>query len=210
MAGRDQTGIEICLNPEAIIQGLVSTSSDSPIAGVQVQVFKKQHRKGMVFLRAVGSSTTDKAGVYRIDRLQPGVYYVAAKQEKNGRWFLSPGVLTTGQAQSINADFGHEYSNVNIRVGDVTVHRISGRVIQSPDLDLSAYSVTLSPDKAEVVDVVGRSELSGNGSFVFPEVPSGDYILALRRKERSRDGRSFRVHVVAKESVSVGSADVTI
>lgn len=208
-AGHERSNVVVGLLKAAVIRGRVLGVDGKPLPGIDVEALalSADHR-----LRVISSTKTDSAGAYGLDRLTEGKYFLAA--QKGSVRFFFPSAVHAEDGQPVQIDFGEEYLDANIRIRSVPLLSISGRIADfegvpnNQDLSVRVYS-----QGPRIVDAPARqSPLTPDGRFHFYAVVAGDYALVLEQKTSIEDaGRSsgFYLHVLAKEDVTLGRADLT-
>ncbi|MBL9135953.1 MAG: carboxypeptidase regulatory-like domain-containing protein, partial [Verrucomicrobiales bacterium] len=134
---------------------------------------------GGVSIRLTGSdgqrsTTTSGDGTYQFGGLNPGSYTI---EETDPVDFVS----TTPNLRAVSLASG---GSASASFGDQAVKTISGLVFEDQDHD-GAYDtgepgiggVSLQLLRADDESVVRETITSGTGSFVFADVPAGDYIV---------------------------------
>jgi 5-hydroxyisourate hydrolase-like protein (transthyretin family) len=66
------------LTPGAIISGTVTDDAGEPVRGAQIRLFRDQDMDGIRSTQQQGGGITDDRGVYEIDDVRPGAYFLAA------------------------------------------------------------------------------------------------------------------------------------
>jgi protocatechuate 3,4-dioxygenase beta subunit len=80
-AGQKMTDLVFKLMRAASISGRVMDEDGQPLPNVDVRVYQRSHRNGKHLLGAVGGSSTNDLGEYRVFNLAPGRYYVRANYQ---------------------------------------------------------------------------------------------------------------------------------
>jgi protocatechuate 3,4-dioxygenase beta subunit len=113
-----------------------------------------------------------------------------------------PGVPSAAQAPPIVLGSGEERANVDFQFLPIPAARVSGRAFEAPP----GAHVQLRLMPAELDDVseavMAEAFSDANGTFTFPAIPPGDYVL----KARSSMGQDNRWAAVG---FSVGQQDVS-
>jgi hypothetical protein len=145
------------------------------------------------------SQSTDDQGHFRIAGLTPGTYRVAAVQapmnplnggggeeimgglmgltaDTRDLHIYSGDTLHKKAAKTYELSSGDEVTGVDITVPVDAFHRIQGRLSAADGRGITTATLTLTDTTDD--SLVFRGDLSGDGAFVFPEVPSGTYTLA--------------------------------
>lgn len=144
------TEVDFPLIPGGTITGKVQDARGRAVVDAPVQALRVMYQPdGSVGLQGAGNRTTDDRGEYRLFRLAPGEYYVAANprntaaalledspRETQSRTFY-PSALSPALSAPILIRGGEEVSGVGIQIRNVSLAKISGRVINA--LPLSAF-----------------------------------------------------------------------
>ncbi|MEO5821767.1 MAG: carboxypeptidase-like regulatory domain-containing protein [Vicinamibacteraceae bacterium] len=147
------------------------------------------------------TAVTNRLGIYRIEGLPPGPYYVSAiapnpPQKRPGPGTrlseavgygptFYPGSTTVAYASSVRLRADDEMTGIDIRVEKRRLARLSGHVSGTRGrLDVEGASVRLAPSAmfgAGRLDAfTGHSALAADGAFSIEAVPPGDYVLIAR------------------------------
>jgi hypothetical protein len=195
----------ILLLPYAAITGRITDPNGAPLARVEVAVFPVDSRPGRPLTEA-----TDDTGEYRVARLQPGKYYVAATRSYDPAttWLSSyhqtyfPAALDTSKAQVLEIAGGQEI-RADIRIVSLSGVRVAGRIhapqpsVSSP-VALRQTWVELKPSAQASETKPDAKYVQSNGdSFEFAQVPPGKYMLTAATNQRPegtialQDGKSI-------------------
>lgn len=201
--------VQLKLIPEAHIEGRIVNSDDEPVAGVIVSALGERIVGGWKRQMQLGSATTNAAGRFRIDGLQPGQYYVHTQARQ---MFLSAppdsGVnigyapqyypaapdATWSQAMELRAG---ETMQANMALTPGRFYQVNGTVI----------GLTGQGAFVELTNEFGQISGSGidpkTGTFKIQMVFPGDWKLI------SRSSRQFQMAAAyGEQSVRVSNADV--
>jgi hypothetical protein len=211
----------------ATIEGRVLDDQLRPLAGARVSA-QRVHGRGLepqvwpTNAEASGTNSgwgpaavTDRQGVYRIEGLPAGAYYVSviaprpraagsntprAERFGYGTTFY-PGSPTAAYASPVRLARDGTIGGVDIRLEKRRLSRLSGRIYSTrQSLDRQGASVRLAPSAllgAGRLDAFATSSPIGpDGTFAFEDVPPGDYLVIGRAvsprtvREVARTGRS--------------------
>jgi hypothetical protein len=166
-----------------VITGTLVGKEGSPIASVRVvamSILETADSSEPVVLVSLGQ--TDAAGRYRLEGIPPGKYYVAAGYVATPTFY--PGVTSKEGATVVSVAAGQTLSNLNFSVSSPSSLGValSGRLAQ-----IQGSSPFLGPFGSRAINRVVLSgpglqlavPLGANGSFEFPKIPPGDYLLRV-------------------------------
>jgi len=187
------TTFMIPLMPAGILTGRVVDSNGDPMEGVVVTPIASIVVNGRRNLQPRLAATTRKDGVFRIDSMPPGSYFLEVAlgsrlQARDKRSLPSleappgadypplafyPGVTDLTAALALDLRPGATIE-ADFTLAMVPAFRVSGKVTDhAPQQYLQLFLVHPSGQKLEV-----RNHFDANtGTFTFPNVPAGEYRL---------------------------------
>ena len=132
----------------ATITGRVSEADDRPAVLANVQALRAVYQNGFPVLQAEGTYSTDDRGDYRLFRLPPGEYYIAAAAAQSARNQFAgarggravpagsvrtfyPGTVDVSTARLVVVASGEEVPGMNIAFRDTHTIRVSGQVVNT-------------------------------------------------------------------------------
>jgi hypothetical protein len=191
--------------PFSGISGLVLDGAGEPLMNVNMVAVKRSEVQGRVVLIPVQGTQSSELGEFRIGKLVPGTYYVYAQPLPSGVKEQSvslvrtyyPTSLTSAASTPITLGVGEETPGVLIHVQSAQMSHVTGRVLGPPDL-WGGSTVDLHYADEDQLAMLFGPNLSAEGTFDFPGVAPGRYLLTVR----STRGGGHRV-------VDVGGSDVT-
>jgi hypothetical protein len=130
------------------------------------------------------ATLTDPSGIYRLENLSPGSYYVRANF--SGSTLLYPGVTTEAEATAVAVTPGPPLGNIDIVVPDF----LSGVRVSGPGQTPPAGALRAQLGQA-------NAALAPDGSFEFHHVFPGSYSIitpspgAQPANHRDRQGRQW-------------------
>ena len=80
-AGQQVTDLAIQLNPMGELHGKVVDENGKGVPGMTVELFSTYNERGAMQLRRGQSTTSGVGGVYRLGKVRPGKYYLAAGED---------------------------------------------------------------------------------------------------------------------------------
>lgn len=169
-----------------VVTGILRTSTNMPLPEVRVAVTPVDPPIAFGALERLGLTVlTDTAGRYRVQNIAPGRYKILIGV--NGPRFFYPGVSDPSQAAVVEVPAGRVLEVPDTVVGGGAV---SGRVMDTvagagrrlDNLVLCCdYFRELRYGQPGQIRQASpfRPVLSEDGSFVFPFVPQGNYVLSV-------------------------------
>jgi len=197
------------------LSGTVSDEYGDPIEGAGVEVLRLQYQGGRRRLMPAGvSRLTDDLGRYRLHGLAPGRYIVSAAVgyvSSNdlpgyGRSYF-PGTPNAGEAQYVSVGLAQDVGFVDFSMSRMRTARVAGVVLGPTGEPTMPGALTLAPSQrsSSVTSVAVGARVAPDGTFVFPNVSPGEYVIQANR------GR-LNAHTEGEfgtVAVSVNTADVT-
>jgi hypothetical protein len=217
------SAIDVALPRMSVVSGRITDEAGEPIAGARVLLMRQSFINGARQLGVVDHTSTDDAGQYRLVHVAPGSYVVLATLahtwtviEKDVEQTIGyapsyfPGVTTPQAARRLTIGIGQTNDGVSFAMTRAPVAAISGLAIDSIGRPLTGQTVTLAQPfpgaGARVIFQYTGVPVDGDGRFVIPNVPPGDYKLVMR----DVIGQGGRAHVeeAGVLAVSVNGSDV--
>ena len=211
-AGQQVSHLVIKLTPEGVIKGKVVDEAGNSMAGISVEALSIRHtNSGRVHIVQSAKSSTDKSGLYTLNRLSPGSYYIAATGSVRSFY---PSALSADQANSITVEPGQSYEGMNIRIRPVSTYHIQGKVADFAALEeklKSQFRLELGSDTQ--ASLPGESvRIASDGSFDINGVLPGSYVLHLKTVGSSLESdasvQAMSMRQLAQQDVGV-DGDVT-
>lgn len=195
--GQTASSIDITLVRGGAIAGTVVDEFGEPVQGVELSALQIQviaGRRRALRVTSFGSYQTDDRGRYRLYGMAPGTYVVralvrdAVAGEGGYAPLYFPGALNVDQAVPTKVELDATASAVDFTLTPTGTHRITGTL----------FDVAGRPGRGRVLLAI--SERSGatqleptsataadDGTFAFPNVPPGDYVLQAIGSASERD-----------------------
>jgi len=201
--------------PAATIGGNVVDDSGAPLVNAAVQVMRVTYRNGIPAIESAGGQASDENGRYRVNRLRPGEYYVAALPKTGGSLIrtFSPNAIDLSQATMIRIHAGEEIGGINIALRKGDLFRVSGQIVSAiPDFDAktSAMStVTLLSHANGLQDSSFSSSMTismlgeASGRFELANIFPGVYDVFASLADIRGSGIAY-----GRTTVTVNGADV--
>ena len=219
--GQRMTGLEVKMQPQAVIAGRVLDEHGEPVARATVMAMSYSYMQGGKQLSPRSSATTNDLGEYRAFGLAPGHYYIAATYRSNVSLSSTsedrsaapppeeaytttyyPGTTDTQSAAQVEAPPGAEVENINLQLAKLPAVRVRGNVVNQSGgaLPVVQVSMTRTGDSNSYAMVsLGASAIQGQ--FEFRAVTSGRYILSAIYFEGQKQ-------LQGRQVVDVGSTNV--
>lgn len=202
------------------ISGIVLGDDGKPLADATVQVLRAVYgapgERRFVTASPVRSTA---GGQYRVSGLVPATYYVTATPDRATAPTFYPSAGMAAQAAPVVVKAGLDLDGIDIRVIDVPLARVSGRIITPLGAPAADQYVWLSPDRPDAPSVSSvrlTAEPKPDGTFEVREVPPGNYMLETVAKARieavASTGRSLEgasEFESGQLAITVDGADVT-
>jgi protocatechuate 3,4-dioxygenase beta subunit len=186
--------VRIELIKGGVITGTVTRAKGEPVVGVNVSASLIRDSKGapIRFRPAMGVSSTDDRGVYRIYGLQPGIYLVSAGGSTGfrGGYSMDPydkdaptyaPSSTRDTAAEVVVTAGSEAANIDIRYRRETGHIVSGTVTAASNSDQRPIEITLNATSHGTWQTVQSFyQQPRTPGFAFYGVADGTYDLVTQ------------------------------
>jgi len=197
------------------LSGTITDEYGDPMQGVSVEVLYVGYETGRRQLVLAGASrVTDDLGRYRLHDLAPGRYIVSAAVGHvssddlpgYGRAYF-PGTANAAEAQYVSLGLAQDVDVVDFSMSKAPTARVTGIVLGPTGEPAVAGALTLSPSQrsSSVTSVPVGARIARDGTFVFPNVAPGEYVIkAYRGRSNAHTEGEFGAALV-----SVDSADVT-
>ena len=164
--------------------------------------------------RAGPSRVTDDLGRFRIHSLAPGQYIVSAavgqvQTEDLPGYATSfyPGTSNPAQAQFVSVGLSQDTPGIDFALSRARTVRVAGMAFNPAGVPGMPGTLTLQPSQrsSSVMNVAVGARLSPDGTFEFPNVPPGQYVIqAYRGRSNPHTEGEF-----GALPVSVNDTDVT-
>jgi hypothetical protein len=154
-----------------IISGQLLTDRGTPAPGVRVAAMPVPREGDSGVPTLVGLALTDSNGHYKIDKIDPGTYYVTAGKIDQPTYFPGVGVMSAAKPVLVTA--GSSITGIDFRTYEPPSFSISGRAVPRPGLQIPPNS------RMSIGGGMGQqqAEIKADGSFEFVRLQAGTYRL---------------------------------
>jgi hypothetical protein len=166
------------MQPLATISGTVVDSEGKPVAHAAVRVMANPQGCGEPKCFPLLKQTqTGEKGDYRIPEIDDlGPWLVSATAPSSSAMAFYPRGTDPQQGAKIQLQLGAELTNIDIRLADVPVFRVRGRVLDEHGDPVAKAAATLYNGYGPDLEIVTKDD----GSFEFPKVAPGAWRLAAK------------------------------
>ncbi len=195
-AGQTLTDINVKLTPQAVVSGRVLDEDGELWTHAFVNLLRSRRVHGQSKLEDFGGGELNDQGEFRIGRIPPGKYYLAAKPDVNweSRYRLPPPLrqptwhpssLDLDGANPIIVGPGDQVTGLEIRLRRGSAHAIRGTLVGieniPPPTGPEQYARRrISVESTSGAGASGTSFFIGpNGSFEIPGLPPGTYEIRV-------------------------------
>jgi hypothetical protein len=211
----DVPAMDVVLSRGGVITGTVVDAAGEPLQGVLVRAMHL-HRQGgrPMAIRSGWQRMTDDRGQFRLFGLPTGSFLLVmtldaielgsgAGRDLSLVPIYYPGTNRPAAAQALEVEAGREFENIHLTFTAFSGSRVSGKAVDASAEPLVGRVVLLlSARSGSIAPELRSAPVAPDGSFEFPNVPPGDYVVhALGARG---PGRSAEFGV---EYVSVGDSD---
>jgi hypothetical protein len=194
--GQTRERVDIRLARWGSMTGHVFDELGDPLQGASVQLLQVRYQGGRRRLVGAGgaSNPTDDLGRFRIYGVAPGQYIVSATvggvQTADLPGYTRtyfPGTPTASEAQFAALALSQETAGIDFSMARARTARISGTLLNAAGEPSTSGSVRLLPSQrsAAVTSVPVGARLMPDGTFEFPNVTPGQYVIQVDRGRRN-------------------------
>jgi Carboxypeptidase regulatory-like domain len=173
------SNVKVALLPGGTITGKVFDPAGKPLSDSMVQLVRAAYDNGVPSFQVVNIKSTDDRGEYRLYRVAPGEYYVAADPRRRSLLAAAtggaggnagasareapivtfyPNVADPDGASRVTVRSGDEISGINIQARTGLGYKVSGRVTSTlPPEPVTAPNGNIRPAQA-VVSLIARDK----------------------------------------------------
>lgn len=123
----------------------------------------------------LGITRTDANGFYRLERLPPGRYYIAAGPADFRSYY--PGVSSLSKASAVTVTAGASLAGMNFSLPVLGGGAVSGRLLSPTIPQTSVFPATVTLSGPALNGVPLQTSVTEEGAFQFPHVPAGRYVV---------------------------------
>jgi hypothetical protein len=216
--GESRDRLDISLLSPGVAMGSVVDDGGDPVEGANVRALQIAYEAGRRRLVQAGvARLTDDRGRYRIYGLKPGEYLVSAmvgqvipfQPTADLPGYAStyfPGTWNPRDARAIAVEAAQQLTGIDIALSRVPTARIAGTAFDAAGSPIQG-GLDLSPSRRSgwPVDMLLGARIEPNGTFEFPNVPPGEYVVQASkpRPNPSTEGE------FASRFITVNGTDVT-
>src|SRR5262249_46750753 len=187
--GETRDRITLGLTRWRALAGRIFDELGDPLQGASVSVMQVKYEAGRRRLvpAAAAIRVTDDFGRYRLFDLPPGRYIVSAavgsvsSDDVPGyaRGYY-PGTPNAGEAQYVSVGSTQAPAGVDFSLSRVRTARVAGRATTSSGTPING-GLNLLSSRSSAVGVSFGARIKPDGSFEFPNVPPGAYVIQAYR-----------------------------
>src|SRR3984957_9405867 len=181
--GQEMNDLQFDLIPGSTISGKILDAAGDAIPKATVLALQPIYRRGTKEYVPLGSATSDDNGEYRVANLAPGNYLLsAAPPAGEGIATYYPNSADIANAAAITVGAGATATGTNIRLVKAVTFRVAGKL---DAVKAAADIAWLTRKGAGATALVTRlaAPIDSDGSFVFPNVPPGTYVLTATEQD---------------------------
>jgi Carboxypeptidase regulatory-like domain len=196
------------------VSGTVTDEYGDPMQGVGVEALQVQYKAGRRRLVPAGvSRVTDDLGRYRLHSLPSGRYIVSAAVGQvstddvpgYARSYF-PGTVNLGEAQYVSLGLSQDVGSVDLSMPRVPTARVAGTVLSPTGEPVGPGMLTLAPgQRSSSAYVAVGPQVGPGGTFVFPNVAPGQYVIQAYRGRSNR----YTEGAFGALPVTVNGTDIT-
>ncbi|MBZ5556235.1 MAG: carboxypeptidase-like regulatory domain-containing protein [Acidobacteriia bacterium] len=210
--GETRERVDLTLVRLGTVSGEIVDELGDPLQGASVQLLRLKYEAGRRRLVTAGEAAlTDDLGRFHVFDISPGQYIVSASPGSilaadlpgYARSYF-PGTPNPAAAQFISMAPAQDIAGIAFAMSRTATARVTGRALGA-DGGPAGGSLTLAPSQQSIVATSVGARRFPDGTFEFPNVPPGQYII---RADRGRSNSSTEGEFGVLP-VSVGDRDVT-
>ena len=232
--GVNELVVSVPVKRGASISGFVRHSDRTPWVTGEIKLFRISDSPLDELMKSIKTLEPDDRGYFRFTDLLPGDYYISVKEfvahTDSFNSFLSddfyspsaseietfyPSSLKLSDAKTISVGWGTAIDNIQITTPDRTLRVISGSVIASdtgspPARAWVEFDRIIDPATDQgyfAGNLENQMNTDKNGTFLFKELPPGQYRVKAWACEESFLNRSCAYGAIIK-TVDISSADI--
>ena len=224
-AGMEMKDLSIKMTPQGVIAGKVVDQDGDPVISVQVQAMRFAYSSGRKQLQAIGGTTTNDLGEYRLINLPPGGYLISASDPRAVRFAQDsdlragkvqeasittfyPNAADVSSAVAVDVAAGGEMRGMDIRLLQAKVYTVRGKALDAPGVP-AILSLTRKNDNTNLPSILnggGSSQLRPDGTFEFRNILPGTYVLQVVQVISANGNQP--ANLTGRVEVNVGAANI--
>jgi hypothetical protein len=234
MAGQPIPDIAVSMVPGAAVSGRVVDVQGRPVVGMTVQAFQMGYENGLPSLVSGVTSATDDRGEFRLYRMPPGEFYLAASPLPGARGAAPPreglvqtfypDVLDAKAARMVRLAGGDDLTGMTITMRSSPMFTIFGQIVSSvpPQARITARgnvavapNLTLVPRDKNIAterNLRSAATVAADGTFQIQGVTPGSYDLYATLNNATFDAAAAAAGApnayFGRTAVDVGSQNV--
>jgi hypothetical protein len=220
--GQKLTGVQLKLTKYGAISGRVVDPDGDPWPTGSVEVYRLGWKHGKPRLQQQDQTDVDDRGEFRIGKLPPGKYFVAARPAtgrppavtETYQTSFFPGELDASAAAPVQIDSGREVTGIDIKLQSAPTFCVRGRI---NGLNVAEYNGEPASRRLSM-GIYRASSLfedwldqqltrKPDGTFEFCGVPSGSYNIRIASMS-SGFTPSMAIAALGENAVQVNGHDV--
>lgn len=175
--GQQMNDLQFNLIPGSTISGKVLDAAGNPVPKASVLALQPIYQRGSREYIPLGSAVSEENGAYKLTNLSAGSYILSAASRSGegvATFYPNSSGLKTSPAVAVAP--GSEATGKDIRLVNVATFRVAGKIASERATAAIAW---LTPKGAGATALVSRisTAVESDGSFVFPHVQAGTYVL---------------------------------
>lgn len=199
--GQEMNDLEFDLTPASTISGKILDAAGNPVRKATVLALQPIYRRGAKEYIPLGSAAADENGEYRVTNLGPGNYLLSASS-RNGEGIATfyPNSADLTNAAAVTVDAGATATGRDIRMVRAATFRVAGKLAEENAAATIAWLTRKGADATALVTRVA-APIDPDGSFDFPNVPPGTYVLTATEQDGVAPASSPLSVIVTAKSV---------
>jgi protocatechuate 3,4-dioxygenase beta subunit len=181
--GQEMNDLQFNLIPGSTISGKILDAAGNPVPKATVLALQPIYRRGSKEYVPLGSAASDENGEYRLANLGPGNYLLSASSRSGeGIATFYPNSANLANAAAVAVDAGAAAAGKDIRMVKAATFRVAGKLAEE---NAAAAIAWLTRKGAGATALVTRvaAPIDSDGSFVFPNVPPGTYVVTATEQD---------------------------
>ena len=225
--GERREMVDFRLSAAADIVGRVVDPAGAPVAAASVEAVRPLFLDGRVSLAMYAQAEANTNGDFRIRNLAEGHYYVRAyaprPEDEGDETEIAqndplrlpsyyPDRAAAAEALPIVVRPPVSPAPVEVTLRPVRTVTVSGRIISGRGVPLLGGAVTMTPhvDGRVVLGTGLRAEVAPDGTFAFPQVPPGSFMIQARAVDESTPRLQFATFHLTTTDRSISNVFMTL